>query len=254
MSQDVVPASENSQVSDAVEACEKGDSATGYLLATQTKLLRTIGHEMQQPIYAIQNFVFAARQHLKMGQSEQVGEMLTKIERQILRAREFGDRLRQFASHTPKDTRPTNLHQVIESCGEVAQIFADDARAVVRFDLRATDATVVCDPEQIRHVLLNLVRNAADSLALAVPQNRSIAIETESDGRTILIRIVDSGPGVAAEDRERIFDHLFSTKDAGLGMGLSYCQLVITAHGGKLVLAENRPGRVVFEIRLPITD
>jgi signal transduction histidine kinase len=79
-----------------------------------------------------------------------------------------------------------------------------------------------------------------------------LAIETESTAETILVRIVDSGPGIADDDRQRIFDHLFSTKESGLGMGLPYCQSVITAHGGTLTLAENRPGRVVFEVRLPI--
>jgi signal transduction histidine kinase len=224
------------------------------VLAIQAKLLRTIGHEMQQPIYAIQNFVFAALQHLKMGQSEKVGEMLAKVERQILRASEFGDRLRQFASQTRQNARSTNLHQVIESSCELMQIFANDAHATVRLSLRATETMVVCDPVQIHQVLLNLVRNSADSLAKAEPQNRSLSIETENDDEMILIRVADSGPGIAEDDRERIFDHLFSTKESGLGLGLPYCQSVLTAHGGTLTLAENRAGRVVFEIRLPTAE
>lgn len=218
----------------------------------RSKLLRKIGHEMQQPIYAIQNFMFAARQHLKMGQSEQVGEMLTKIERQIVRAREFGDRLRQFATQSRQHVRPTDLHQVIGTCGEMVQIYADDARAAVQFNLLATETMVVCDPVQIHHVLLNLVRNAADSLVSADSPNRLLGIETDNEGETICLRVVDSGLGVADGDQERIFQHFFTTKEPGLGMGLSYCRSVISSHGGHLSLAENRPGRVVFEIRLPI--
>lgn len=219
----------------------------------QYKLLRTIGHEMQQPIYAIQNLMFAARQHLKMGQADQVGEMLTKIERQIVRAREFGDRLRQFATQTPTMAGPTDLHEVIDACREMVQIYAADARASVQFALQAFETSVVCDPLQIQQVLLNLVRNATDSLVLIDSQTRTLKIETLNDGGTVCIRVVDTGPGVTDEDHERIFDHFFTTKDSGLGIGLSYCRSVITAHGGKLTLAENRPGRVVFEVRLPVT-
>ncbi len=218
----------------------------------RSKLLRKIGHEMQQPIYAIQNFMFAARQHLKMGQAEQVGEMLSKIERQIVRAREFGDRLRQFATQSRQNVRPTDLHQVIDACGEMVQIYADDARAAVQFNLLATETMVACDPVQIHHVLLNLVRNATDSLVSADSPDRSLGIETDNEAETIYLRVVDSGPGVTDGDQERIFQLFFTTKEPGLGMGLPFYRSVISAHGGKLLLAENRPGRVVFEIQLPI--
>lgn len=217
----------------------------------ESKLLRTIGHEMQQTMYAIQNFTFAARQYSKMGQSEEVAEMLTKIDRQIVRARAFGDRLRQLATQTQQDARPTDVHQAIDACREILQIYADDARAALQFALRATDTTVLCDPPQLQQVLLNLVRNAADSLIAADSPTRLLAIETANEVDMIRVRVVDSGPGVADDDQQRIFDHFFTTKDSGLGMGLPYCRSVVAAYGGDLKLAENQPGRVAFEVRLP---
>jgi len=216
------------------------------------RLLRAIGHEMQQPIYAIQNFMFAARQHLKMGQSDQVAEMLTKIERQVARARDFGDRLRQFATQSLHTPRPSDVHQIIHGCSEMVRIYADDARALLKLELRATETAAILDPLQIQQVLLNLVRNATDSLMLTDSTNRSLLIETTSDAENVFLRVVDSGHGVADEDRDRIFERLYTTKDAGLGIGLSYCRSVLALHGGALSLLESNPGRVVFEMRLPL--
>ena len=66
--------------------------------------------------------------------------------------------------------------------------------------------------------------------------------------------MIDSGPGIETVDQQRIFDRFFTTKETGLGIGLPFCRSVVGAHGGDLALHENRPGRVVFQIELPLSE
>jgi len=219
------------------------------------KLLRTIGHEMQQPVYAIQNLTLAALQYLKLGQNDRAVEILTKVERQIVRSRELGDRLRQFASpQSQPTTEVVVIDSVIEQCQELVRIFAADAQADVRLDLRAGDAAVLCDRADAQQVLLNLVRNATDSLASLDRPTGELTIQTDCDGVMVSVRVIDNGPGVVLGDEGRIFDLWFSTKDLGLGIGLAYARTVVGSCGGTLRLVDNRPGHVVFEFRLPIAQ
>jgi C4-dicarboxylate-specific signal transduction histidine kinase len=221
------------------------------------RLLRTIGHEMQQPVYAIQNLTLAALQYLKLGQSDRAAEMLAKVERQIVRSRELGERLHQFAGQPLGQLRqpkaePVVIDGLIEHCEQVMRIFAGDAQADLRLDLRAGDAAVRCDRAKMQQVLLNLVRNATDSLALLDQPIGTLTIRTGCDGGIVSVRVIDNGPGLAPGAQERIFDLWFSTKDLGLGIGLAYSRQVVGSCGGTLGLADNRPGNVVFELRLPV--
>jgi len=229
------------------------DKETGTL-DIQCTLLASMSHEMQQPIYAMQNFMFAARQYLKLGQLDLVEQMLTKIEGQLVWSTEIGDRLRQVSVRSKHFRRPTDVHKLIAACGDIAQMHADDAQALLRMDLQATKTAVLCDAAQIQQVILNLIRNSADSLAATDSQDRSLVIETACDNHKIRIRVIDSGPGIETVDQQRIFDRFFTTKETGLGIGLPFCRSVIGAHGGDLALHENRPGRVVFQIELPLSE
>lgn len=217
------------------------------------KLLRMIGHELQQPMYTIQNLTLAAQQYLKLGQIDGATQMLVKIERQIARSRELGERLQQYASQQPQAaTAPIVIDDAIDQCQDLIRIFAGDAGIEVRLDLRAGDASVRCHRAEIQQVLLNLVRNATDSLYLSDQPTGSLTIQTDCDTAMVSLRVIDNGQGVAPENEERIFDLWFSTKDSGLGIGLAYARRVANSRGGTLRLAENRPGNVVFELQLPI--
>jgi len=117
------------------------DKETGDL-DTQCTLFASMSHEMQQPIYAMQNFMFAARQYLKLGQLDQVEQMLTKIEGQVVRSREISERLRQVAVRSKHIRFYCDVHQLIESCRELVQMHADSARALLPMDLQATKTAV----------------------------------------------------------------------------------------------------------------
>lgn len=112
------------------------------------------------------------------------------------------------------------------------------------------------DPEQIAHIMSNLVSNATQALEAADLQRpKSLSISAEVVDTDIVIRVVDNGPGIAPEIKERIFDPFFSTKppEKGTGIGLALCRALARAHGGSLVVEDTPGGGATFVLRLPLS-
>src|SRR5262249_21102502 len=116
-------------------------------------------------------------------------------------------------------------------------------------------ATVVVEADfgQIRQVVLNLLLNALD----AVPQGGTVwvrlaAPDTEADG-WLTLQVADTGPGLPGQLGQQIFEPFVSTKETGLGLGLSICKRIVEAHGGTLGAANRPEGGACFTVRLPIT-
>jgi hypothetical protein len=107
------------------------------------------------------------------------------------------------------------------------------------------------DRVQLQQVVLNLVLNAVEAMS-SVEGMRKLSIDTEQNqAGGILIAVRDSGPGIDAKQRDRIFEPFYTTKASGVGMGLSICRSIIGAHGGRLWADANQGGGAVFQFTLP---
>jgi signal transduction histidine kinase len=108
------------------------------------------------------------------------------------------------------------------------------------------------DGIQIQQVVLNLVRNAIEAVEEAGIAGSVIKVGVaQTADNEIAVSVIDHGPGIAPEDAEHIFDPFFSTKGAGLGVGLSISRAIVEAHGGRLSLAPNDGGGCIFQFTLP---
>jgi signal transduction histidine kinase len=109
------------------------------------------------------------------------------------------------------------------------------------------------DRVQLQQVLLNLILNAMEAMASGGCQEPRLLIRTElQSSQSLLVSIGDSGPGIALEDRERIFESFYTTKAGGMGIGLSICRSIIDAHGGRLWADVQQPCGAVFRFTLPV--
>ena len=135
---------------------------------------------------------------------------------------------------------------------EVADVIRLSAEAEdLEFDLVLPDsARLTADPDQMRQLLWNLLRNGAQ----ASPPEGALRIHLEVQDDEILLEVEDAGEGIAEEDRERVFEPFYSTKRGGLGMGLALCLQVVTAHGGTLSLVNAKPTGSLFVVTLPVTQ
>ena len=112
--------------------------------------------------------------------------------------------------------------------------------------------TVLGDSIQLRQIILNLIVNAAEAIALASDGSREIRIETSKPmPESIAVTIRDSGPGLAESELERIFEHFVSTKPQGLGMGLAISRSIVEAHGGRIWATRNHGRGLTLHVELP---
>jgi signal transduction histidine kinase len=111
---------------------------------------------------------------------------------------------------------------------------------------------VCADRVQLQQVMLNLILNAIEAMVGVDAEERTLVVGTESSpSQGLLVTVGDSGPGIAPEHRERVFESFYTTKASGLGIGLSICRSIIDAHGGKLWADAHRPHGAAFRFTLP---
>ena len=108
------------------------------------------------------------------------------------------------------------------------------------------------DKVQLQQVVLNLIINAAEAMASPGEGSRELLISTgEAESHGVLVTVADSGPGLPSANYEHLFDAFYTTKPAGLGMGLPICRTIIEAHGGRLWATANVPRGAVFQFTVP---
>jgi signal transduction histidine kinase len=118
-------------------------------------------------------------------------------------------------------------------------------------ELAANLPTIFGDPVQLQQVLLNVIMNAMEAMNSKAPSQRTINITTRANAMQVEAVIVDSGQGIAAEDQTQLFQPFFTTKEQGLGLGLSLCSTIVKSHGGKLNIENNAGGGATVVIALP---
>jgi two-component system sensor kinase FixL len=109
---------------------------------------------------------------------------------------------------------------------------------------------VMIDKVQIQQVIVNLVRNAVEAMAAGDRRQLTVAAEMTEAAR-VAISVADTGPGIAPEIADRLFQPFVTTKTQGMGVGLSICRSIVEGHGGKLTVAANPGGGTIFRFDLP---
>jgi len=208
-------------------------------LATIGQMATGVGQELRNPLGVIESSMFLLRKHLgPAADEENVRRHIDRIDAGLTRSNKtIGDLLNLVQIRTPRKF-PVTLTELIEHGITSAQLKSSIAiRSTVpeglKFDL---------DFGQMVQVFGHLLKNAQQ--AMHGLQSAAVAIDcTIQDGR-LLIRVTDTGPGVAAEIRQRIFEPLYSTGAQSAGLGLALCRKIVAAHGGTLELMPEQGGAV----------
>jgi len=219
-------------------------------LGTLGEMAAGIAHEINQPLTAIATYAQAARRLISSGQleEERLLEILGKTGAQAERAGEIIRRIRNLARKQPAERERHDLVAVVQEALRLAEV---DARLYgVRIEFREHEdlPPAWIDPVQIQQVVLNLIRNAIET----VPASRQIVIQASNRGREeVVVEVSDDGPGIPEDLISEIFNPFFSTKELGTGMGLSISRSIVSAHGGRLEAKNNPTGGASFSIVLP---
>ena len=238
------------------------DEGTVMVLEDVTPLIRTqkvlvwkevarrLAHEIKNPLTPIQ--LSAERLRRKLSGIEQplaelVQECTTTIIGEVESLKNLVDDFSQFARMPAPRPVPSDLNQLVVD----ALSLRDGLFTELRFERRfaTTLPPVRIDPEQMRRVIVNLIDNAIE----VIDRKGTIVIETAHDPANSVVRVVvaDDGPGIAPEEREKLFLPYYSTKGRGSGLGLAIVRRIVAEHGGTIELTSNVPQGSRFTIELP---
>jgi PAS domain S-box-containing protein len=217
------------------------------------ELSGAIAHELNQPLTAILSNAETAQDLLnrKDVDLDQVRDILKDIVDDNNRAGEVIRRLRKLLRKGESKAEPINLNQLVESTlgllrGELVR------RGInVKIALAADVPASVGDSVQLQQVLLNLIMNAMEAMNEKPSSQRELIITTRATGEQIEAVIADRGDGIAPEIEKRLFQPFFTTREFGLGLGLSICSTIVQSHGGKLTLRNNAYGGATATFALP---
>ena len=177
-------------------------------------------------------------------------EIVADIWRDNGNAGELFRRLRSFVTKAPFQRQEFDLNDLVVELVEFLLAHARSREITMRTEPTRMPLRIFGDPIQLQQVVSNLVLNAMDAVLDTPPAQRAVTVTTSRGRRFAEICAEDTGPGVPPEIATKIFEPFFSTKDHGMGMGLSIARTIVTAHDGQIDV-ENRNG-AVFRIRLPL--
>jgi two-component system, LuxR family, sensor kinase FixL len=220
------------------------------------QMASTMAHELNQPLTAVTNYLEAGRQLLAAGagRPERIVEMMEKAIGQAQRAGDVIRRLRGFVSKGETERRIQSLNKLVEEALALALVGARQRGVRAWLELDHTLPPVLVDHVQIQQVVLNLVRNAIEAMEQIERRELRIGTRAVPEQGTVEIIVADTGPGIAPELADRLFQPFVTTKATGMGLGLSICREIVEAHRGRLTTAPASSGGTVFRVTLPIAS
>jgi signal transduction histidine kinase len=223
-------------------------------LALIGEITASVAHEVTQPLSAILSNVETAE--LLLGQPEpnvpMVREILADVRHDDLRADSIVRRLRTLLRKRELQIEDVDVNALASSV--LALVLPDAVRrnVLIRTQLDPMLPRAAADPVHLQQVLLNLVINAMDSMKDTPTERRVLEIRTErTPDAHLVVSVLDNGHGFEPSQQDRLFDSFYTTKNEGLGLGLSIARSIVKLHGGA-IWAENRHGGgAAFAFTLP---
>jgi signal transduction histidine kinase len=211
-------------------------------LSTFGQLVGSIGHDLRNPLGVIETSLYILRG--RMGQDDRVVKHLDRIAEQLQVANGIISNLLDMIRSRPLAKEPVQIGAVVKSAAESVKRPPGVAIALDGVDaLPPVDG----DPVQLRQVLTNLLENAVYA---ASPAGAVTVRGRHADG-TVELDVEDTGPGVDAATRRRLFEPLITTKEKGIGLGLALVKRITERHGGGVSYSERPGGGARFTVRLP---
>jgi PAS domain S-box-containing protein len=218
------------------------------------ELSGSIAHEVNQPLTAILSNAQAAL-HLLAQESPDLVEIrdaLEDIVHEDNRAGEVIHRLRRLLKKGERKTEYVNINDLVRSTVSLLHSELIGRDISLRLDLDHAPLLTCGDSVQLQQVLLNLLMNAMDAMASTPIAQRSIQISTGAPQAGMVdVRVKDRGHGIRPKENVRLFEPFYTTKDQGLGLGLTLCSTIIQAHQGRLTLVNDERGGAIAKFSLP---
>jgi len=207
-----------------------------------------VAHEVRNPMSSIRSC--AQRIHKAVGEGDPNKKYTNYIMQEVDRLERIVKDMLTVTRQPKPNLVEENVNQIIE---EILLHLDDEIRtsgAVLVTELDQNIPIIPVDPAMLKQVILNMVNNAL--FFMQGREKKELRIATGRDKKFLQIRISDTGPGIPANNRKRVFEPFFSTKPQGTGLGLAICQRIVVAHKGKIDLESEIDKGATFTVSLPL--
>ena len=240
----------NRAYADMIEALERSREqiVRAGKLAVVGEMAAVMAHEVRTPLGILRSSAQLLERQPNLGEKER--ELAGFIISETDRLNRLVTLLLECASPRAPNFKPHDLHEIV---GHVLDLLASKAEGKdvqLQRELTAQNSLLVCDREQLTQVFLNLVINALHF----VPAGGRIVVATRNDNGAIVATVADSGPGIPAELRQRVFDPFFTRREGGIGLGLTIVQQIVQVHHGEIWVTESPWGGACFNIRFDLRN
>lgn len=220
-------------------------------------LASSLAHELNQPLTAVTSYCESARDLLKAGADaeilEMVREAMDEAAKQAVRAGQIVRRLRDFMSHGENERRVESLQRLINEANALALVGSREHGIDLNLSLDPAADLVFVDRIQIQQVLVNLIRNAIDAMLDSRTRRLLISTKRRRD-RYVQVTIDDTGSGISETVAPQLFQPFVTSKQNGMGIGLSICKTIVEAHGGRIWFDAGKNDGTAFHFTLPIGE
>lgn len=217
-------------------------------------LASSLAHELNQPLTAITSYCQGAADLLESDpDAEQLAmarEALRDTAEQALRAGEIVRRMRDFLTHGETEHRVESLSRLITEANALALVGTREHGIDVQVKMDPSVDAVFVDRIQIQQVLFNLIRNAIEAMLDSAVRSLSISTKAGPDD-LVTICIQDTGTGISETLAPQLFQPFITSKQSGMGIGLSICRTIVEAHGGRIWFEPGEDGGTAFRFTIP---
>lgn len=216
-------------------------------LAAIGEVVARVAHEVRNPLFGVTAAAQILAMELQLTPPQK--ELMNSLLSEARRLNNLVEELLDCSKEMKLNVVIFDLVNTVSETISANEFFVLEKRLTVERRLPHGELTLAADPEKIKQVLLNVVKNAVD----ATPPGGAITVAVAAEGEgEVAVRVTDSGPGIPEDAMEKIFDIFYTTKKHGTGLGLSISRRIIDAHGGSLTVVNNAGGGATFKLTLPL--
>lgn len=228
------------QLQDSTESLRRAArlSATGQLAAS-------LAHEIRTPLASIEGAAEMLDGDVPPALRSEMTGILRKESRRLSRLLAG---LLDYAKPQPPEFRDSDVREILSSMIALASPSARQSQVELRFEPPRTAIPLFCDSQQLTQVFLNLTMNAIQ----AMPTGGAVEYSIETTPSSVRIRVADTGPGIPADKRDRIFEPFVTSKPDGTGLGLAVTAQIVAAHQGRITVNSREPHGAEFVVELPV--
>ncbi len=212
-------------------------------LARMGEMAAVVAHEVRNPLAGIKGVLQVVGQRLPAQSADRRALQQATLRLDSLQG--LTEELLLFARPRPPEPAPLGLLVLARETAELLR--SDPGLAGLSVEVRGERGELRGDPQQLRTVVLNLLRNAAE----AAGARSRVVVDVRDRGEWVELRVEDEGPGVPEEQQDKVFEPFFTTRARGTGLGLAIVRRVVEAHGGEVAVEPAPGGGACFRVRLP---